>query len=374
MNTIMGTGRFQKAYKRVCRKWGKGRKRVASLFLCAALTASLIGCGFQEAEDAGAKPKREVEVLEQALSGQVSASHSSEAGKEETVYVIADAAGNARQVIVSDWLKNPDGSDRLEDCSDLEDIRNVKGYEGFTAQSGGRLTWEAEGADIYYQGTTRKELPVEVKVSYLLDGKAITPEELAGKSGRVTIRFDYENKQKQKAQIQGVEEELYVPFAMISGLALPGDVFSNIEVTNAKLISEGDNNLVVGVAFPGLNESLKVEEWKEQAEDGGKGDGLEGLEAPDYIEVSADTENFSLNMTMTMAMSDVLSDIAFTDSIDFSGMKDSMEELQDASSELKDGTGQLKDGTGELLDGTEELLDGTVKLKDGSARLLDGAA
>lgn len=360
MNSIMNTG----IYKKI----GKNGKRTISLLLCAAATVSLTGCG-QTQSAMVMNEENEAEVLEQVLTGQVSASHSSGAGKEETVYVMADAGGKVNQIIVSDWVKNADGSDVLEDISDLNDIQNVKGYEEFTAGSDGTLTWNANGADIYYQGTTDKALPVEVKISYTLDGREISPEELAGKSGKVTIRFDYENKQMEMVEINGKEEEVYIPFAMISGMALPGDTFSNIEVTNAKLISEGDNNLIVGVAFPGLKESLKMEELKEKIEDEER---KEELEIPDYIEVSADATDFSLNMTMTMAMSDVLSDIALTDSIDLSDMNTSMEDLQDASKELIDGTEQLKDGTGELRDGVTELLVGSMELKDGTLELRDG--
>lgn len=361
MNSIMNAG----IYKKI----GKNGRRTISLLLCAAVMVSLTGCG--QTEPMVINEENEAEVLEQVLTGQVSASHSSGAGKEETVYVMTDAGGKVNQIIVSDWVKNADGSNVLEDISDLNDIQNVKGYEEFTAGSDGTLTWNANGADIYYQGTTDKALPVEVKISYTLDGREISPQELAGKSGKVTIRFDYENKQMEMVEINGKKEEVYIPFAMISGMALPGDTFSNIEVTNAKLISEGNNNLIVGVAFPGLKESLKMEELKEKIEDEER---REELEIPDYIEVSADATNFSLNMTMTMAMSDVLSDIALTDSIDLSDMNTSMEDLQDASKELIDGTEQLKDGTGELRDGAMELRNGTGELKSGSGELKNGAS
>ena len=111
--------------------------------------------------------------------------------KTETVYVNADADGTADQVIVSEWLQNHDGSDKLEDYSNLKEIKNVKGDETFTEDQDGNIIWDAQGNDIYYQGKTDEKLPVSVKVSYYLDGQKITPQELAGKSGTVKIRFDY---------------------------------------------------------------------------------------------------------------------------------------------------------------------------------------
>ena len=353
------------------RKWN----RAVSLIVCGSLIVTLAACGNEKGGEAAAVSADaaggEELVLEQALNGQVR-SHSSQTGKEETVYVLADAQGSINQVIVSNWVKNGEGSNMLSDVSDLYDIENVKGYEGYTLGEDGSLTWDAQGSDIYYQGTTDKELPVDVKLSYMLDGREITPEELAGKSGRVTIRFDYENKEKQTVDINGTEEEIYVPFAMISGMVLPSDIFSNVEATNARLISEGDNLLAVGVAFPGLRDSLNLEELKAEIEDEEKRKELEELNIPEYIEISADAVDFDLSMTMTMAMSDVLSDISLTDSIDLNDINESMDDLESASQELMDGTAKLKDGTGELRDGTVELKDGTEELKNGAAELKDG--
>lgn len=363
--------------KKQCRSLWENRKwnRAVSLMLCGSLTVALAACGNEQGEGAAAVDAEAVGgeemVLEQALNGQVR-SHSSQTGKEETVYVLADAQGSIQQVIVSNWVKNGEGSNMLSDVSDLHDIDNVKGYEGYTSGEDGSLTWDAQGSDIYYQGTTDKELPVDVKLSYTLDGKAVTPEELAGKSGRVTIRFDYENREKQMVDINGTEEEIYVPFAMISGMVLPTDIFSNVEATNAKLISEGDNLLAVGVAFPGLRDSLNLEELKAEIEDEEKREELDELNIPEYIEISADAVDFDLGMTMTMAMSDVLSEISLTDSIDLNDINESMDDLESASQELMDGTAKLKDGTGELRDGTVELKDGTEELKSGAAELKDG--
>ena len=353
------------------RRW----KKAISLMLAGTMAVSLAACGngAEEVSADAAGPGNEEKVLTQALNGQA-ASHSSESGKEETVYVLADARGSVNQVIVSSWIKNGEGSGSLTDVSNLQNIENVKGYEEYTADADGSLTWKAGGSDIYYQGTTEQELPVDVKISYTLDGKEIEPEDLAGKSGKVTIRFDYENKETETVDINGSEEEIYVPFAMISGMVLPSDNFSNIEVTNAKLISEGDNHLVMGVAFPGLKDSLKLDELKDEIEDEEKKEELDELNIPEYIEVSADAVDFNLAMTMTMAMSDVFSELSLTDSIDLDDINDSMDDLRSATDELKDGTSELKDGTKELKDGVQELKDGSVKLRDGASELKDGTS
>lgn len=339
--------------------------KLLSIVLTMSMVVGLTGCGAAKEEAASMITKENEEAaLTAALSQQVKSSDTNvKEGKEETVYALADASGAVNKVIVSDWLKNPKAEEKLTDVTDLSEVKNVKGYEDYVEGQDGTLTWNANGSDIYYQGTTNKELPVQVKLSYTLDGKPITPEELVGKSGKVTIRFDYENKATQKEKIGDEETDVIVPFAMISGMVLPTDKFANVEVTNGKLISEGSNDLVVGVALPGLKEDLTTTKTEDKLED---------VNIPDYLEVTADATDFELDMTMTMAMSDVLSDIDMTDSIDLSELNDSMDDLNEASGELIDGTGDLKDGTQELKDGTTELKDGTADLVDGVQDLKDG--
>lgn len=350
-------------------------KKIMCIGLAAVLVFNLAGCGKGNAEESTASVitlENQEEALTEVLNGQVGSSHSSEAGKEETVYVLADASGAVNQIIVSDWLKNSEGRNSLMDISDLTDIENVKGYETFQTDADGNIIWQAQGADIYYRGNSDKEVPVEVRVSYKLDGKEVSPEEIAGQSGRVTIRMDYENKETKKVLIGDKEEEIKIPFVMISGMVLPQDVFSNIEVTNARLMSEGENSIVVGIAFPGLKESIDFEGLKDKISDEEISNKMDETKIPEYIEVTADAVNFKLDMTMTVAMSDILSDIELADSIDLSSLTESMDELKDAADQLKDGTTQLKDGSGQLKDGTGELLDGAEELDDGAAELKNG--
>ena len=269
-----------------------------------------------------------------------------EIGKDETVYMIADAKGNVNKTIVSDWLKNPDKKDSLEDASDLKDIQNVKGDETFS-QDGEKLTWQADGKDIYYQGTTDKETPITQKVTYMLDGKEIEPEELAGKSGKVTIRFDYTNNEKVTKKIDGKDTDVYVPFSVVTGMIL-NDNFSNVSVNNGKVISDGKNNVVVGIAMPGLKDSLNVDEDDFDTD----------VEIPDYVEVTADVEDFSLDMTMTMATTELLSSMDTTGSIDLSKLDDTIADMTDASSQLVDGSDKLADGMGTLKDAIDAYTSG----------------
>ena len=285
-----------------------------------------------------------------------------QSGKDETVYVITDASGSRQEVIVSDWLKNTNGSMKITDESLLKDIENVAGNESFTQNNDGTITWNAEGKDVYYQGTTDKELPVEVKISYKLDGEDITAEELAGKKGHVVIHFDYINNTEDTVTVNGKEETVKVPFAMITGVQINQDKFSDIKVTNGKVISEGKTSFVVGMAFPGLSTCLDTDS-----------DLLEA-DIPEYVEIEADTTGFELGMTMTVAGNNLLKNLDLNTDGQVSELTDKMNQLIDASRQLEDGTKTLKDGTAELRNGAGQLLDGTNTLKDGTSQLKDGAS
>ena len=281
--------------------------------------------------------------------------------KDETVYVKVDDAGNQKDVTVSDQLKNISSLGTIDDVSDLKDIKNVKGDETFT-QDGDKVTWNTDSSDIYYQGTSTKETPVSQTITYSLDGKEVKPEELAGKSGKVTIRFDYTNNETVKTKIGGKEEEIYVPFAAISGMVLD-DSFSNVKVTNGKVISDGKNNIVVGYALPGLKESLDVDDSDFDGD----------VSIPDYVEVTADVENFSLSTTMTVVMN-ATNFISKDGDADLSEVDDMLDTLTDATDQLKDGSGELADGVDTLKSKMGEFKDGVGTLKNGIKDYTDGAS
>lgn len=264
-----------------------------------------------------------------------------DADKDESVYLISDANGNVNKTIVVDHLKNKDKKDTLEDASNLSDIENVKGKEKFT-QSGDKLTWQAGGKDIYYQGTATAEPPVTQKVTYYLDGKEISPEDLAGKSGKVKIRFDYTNTTSYTETVNGEKQTVSVPFAAVTGLVL-GDGFENIEVTNGKAEVSDSSSVVLGYALPGLKDSLGIKD----------GD-LDGdVNIPEYVEMTADVENFSMPAAMTFVVN--ASDYVSTDGIDTSDIDDMINDLKDASTQLQDGSKTLAEGTDTLSDGLSTL-------------------
>lgn len=279
--------------------------------------------------------------------------------KEETVYVMAKADGSVDKIIVSDWIKNNDHADVIKDVAALGDIENVKTDASFTMDSDNMRVWQTDGEDLYIQGKGTTPLPVDLSLTYTLDGKVVTPDEIAGKSGDVTIRFDYTNNQYENVEIDGKEERIYVPFFMLSGLFLDSSQFSDVHVTNGKVVSDGDRIIVAGIAFPGLQHDLGLSR--------------DTVEIPDYFEITAHTDSFKLGTTVTIAANGLFDELG-TDKIDsVKDLNDSLDKLDSAMSALIDGSSQLYSGLNTLLESSGTLTSGVDALYDGSVQLNDGA-
>ena len=279
---------------------------------------------------------------------------------DETVYVKVDDAGNQKDVTVSDQLKNISSLGTIDDVSDLKDIKNVKGDETFS-ENNGKLVWQGDKKDICYQGTTTKKIPVGMKVTYELDGKKVSADDLEGKSGHLKIHYEYQN--------TSADSGKYTPFLMATGLLMDGEKFSNVTVDNGKVISDGDRDIVIGMGLPQLKEQLTSVSSK-----------VDDLDIPDSFTVEADVTDYEKVEAVTVATNEVFNEVG-TDKFDsLDELKDSMTELQDASNKLVSGSGELKDGldtllssSGTLVSGIDQLASGGNTLAGGTGSLVSGA-
>lgn len=280
--------------------------------------------------------------------------------KDETVYVKVDDAGNQKDVTVSDQLKNISSLGTIDDVSDLKDIKNVKGDETYS-ENNGKLVWQGDKKDICYQGTTTKKIPVGMKVTYELDGKKVSADDLEGKSGHLKIHYEYQN--------TSADSGKYTPFLMATGLLMDGEKFSNVTVDNGKVISDGDRDIVIGMGLPQLKEQLTSVSSK-----------VDDLDIPDSFTVEADVTDYEKVEAVTVATNEVFNEVG-TDKFDsLDELKDSMTELQDASNKLVSGSGELKDGldtllssSGTLVSGIDQLASGGNTLASGTGSLVSGA-
>lgn len=269
--------------------------------------------------------------------------------KEEMVSVQADAAGNPSKLTVDTKLSGISGNGAVEDLSNLKDISNAQGDEQFS-ESNGKLYWQNLGNDISYTGTSSSSLPVDVKITYFLDETVIDPNDLAGKQGHVKIRFDYTNHVSY--------ETVHVPFVCMSVLMLDEDSFSNIQVKNGKVMSSDGTSTIVGFAMPSLREDLNLSSYEDI-----------DIDIPQYVEVEADTTDFSLDFTETIVSNGVFSEIEDEDLNDLREMSDAFKDLGEAGNTLVDGGKKLSSAFDEIKQGTEGYLDGVDALSSGLSEL-----
>lgn len=337
----------------------KNGKKILSLCCTTALVVSLAGVSYgaeNGMKKSLAADTKEIETIEEALEEFEDvtgvATHSDTAGKEETVYAIMSADGKVQQTIVSEWLKNPEGKTSLTDQTELSDIKVVKGDAEYKqGASKDQIVWSGDGSDIYYQGNSEKELPVEVKISYELDGKKVSAEELSGASGHLKMTFTYINRISKTVKIGGEMRTIYQPFTMISGMLMDNSKAQNVTVDSGSVVNSGDDTLVFGIAMPGLAESLGLEDMD--------------LEIPEKVTVEADVTDFSLMMTLTAASNTALSQLGIDDMDSIDDLKADMDQLTSGMSEIVDGASKLNEGADDLSAGVAELDTGVSDLKNG---------
>ena len=275
------------------------------------------------------------------------------ASKSETVYSNLDSNGKAYKTIVSTQLTNEDKSDEITDISNLLNIENTNGDETFKKE-GNQIVWDSNGNNIYYKGESDKQLPVECKITYELNGEEISAEELKGKSGNVKIKINYTNNEKHIVSINGKQVTMYTPFIIVAGTKIDNAKNKNIQITNGKIVDNGESTLAVGIAMPGMQENIGISKSK--------------IDIPEEIEISMETEDFEMgNIIAVVAVKGIDEDLTS----DLNSMYSQINELANASNEILAGTNQLKEGTSELVSGVDQLKDGTGAAYAGSKQIKD---
>ena len=275
------------------------------------------------------------------------------ASKSETVYSNLDSNGKAYKTIVSTQLTNEDKSDEITDISNLLNIENTNGDETFKKE-GNQIVWDSNGNNIYYKGESDKQLPVECKITYELNGEEISAEELKGKSGNVKIKINYTNNEKHVVSINGKQVTMYTPFIIVAGTKIDNAKNKNIQITNGKIVDNGESTLAVGIAMPGMQENIGISKSK--------------IDIPEEIEISMETEDFEMgNIIAVVAVKGIDEDLTS----DLNSMYSQINELANASNEILAGANQLKEGTSELVSGVDQLKDGTGAAYAGSKQIKD---
>lgn len=252
--------------------------------------------------------------------------------KDETVYTKLNVKGEQYKTIVSTELKNKNNLEKIVDLTNLLNIENTSGDETFS-KDGDTLIWDAKGNDIYYQGETEAKLPIELEIKYKLNGEEISAKDIAGKSGKVTIKLEYKNNDEHIVNVNGRSEKMYTPFLLVSGTILRNSNNKNIEITNGKIINDGTKSIIIGIALPGLQESLGVSK--------------DTINIPSGMEINMDAIDFELDSIITFATPKLLDE-------EDSNLTAEMKELSSKINLIREATEKLKTGADTLKNGTED--------------------
>lgn len=287
--------------------------------------------------------------------------------KDETVYVVTEADGSQNEVTVSDHLINEPGSDQIKDKSNLKDIENVKGDETFETGDKDALTWKAGGNDIFYQGSTDKDVPVKLGISYFLNDEEVQGNELEGADGDVRIVIKYRN-------TATADNGTTVPFLAMTAFIAEDDSFTDIKIDHGKVIDDGDKQIVAAIAVPGLQDALNIDK------------DLVDLDLSDTVTITGTAKDFAIEDMMTVVTNSIFEEV---DSDDFGDLDydDQIRQLDKGAKALVDGSNQLykgvdtlyenmptlKKGVNKLAKGSDELSKGTDEAKQGAQALDKGA-
>ena len=359
-------------------------KKITAVAVSAAFVfAALTGCGGKKA-DIAVKEEKDAKTEESDVDKaeeMAAPEHSSTSGKNETVYIIKNGDGT-KKTIVSEWLKNPSGSSVMNDVAKLEDIEVVKGDAKLEKNENGNITWNASGADIYYKGTTLKESPIDVDITYTLDGSKITSSELKGKSGHLVIEINYRNTMsKTLTDKDGKEYKIYMPFIMSTGMILDNSKFINVTAKNGEVVNDGERTMVMGVGFPGLYDSLGLDtiDLSGSKDDEEETEKIDKSDIPESVTVECDVRDCDVITALTVGKVFDLDNLSKEFNMenlnaDVDDMTDGMKKLIDGSEDLHSGIGKVNKGVKTLQKGSRTLSSGANTLAKGAKKLSSGTA
>ena len=284
--------------------------------------------------------------------------------KSETVYAVMNGDGSIKSTTVSEHLYSASGLANVTDKTTLTDIQNTESDAEFT-QNGEELVWNTNDTDVYYKGNTDKALPIDVKVTYALDGQEAALEDIIGKSGHLTVTVNLKNNETGTVNVNGKDRTIVTPLITAVGVILGGDA-ANVTAEHGMIESAAKSSVAAFVTLPGVKDSLS----------GLLPDEVDSIEdyLQDTVTVEADVEDFTCPQVMVACATSTAA-LGTSNVFDLSSINDltdGINQLNDAMSQLMDGASQLVDGTSQLASGVLALLDGANTLNNGAAALDDG--
>jgi putative membrane protein len=269
------------------------------------------------------------------------------------------------------------GKVSLEDPTSTSGLRNLDGW-GEPSTSGGKASY-----DFTVDGEKRfrtvsdytKQLPVDVRIDYTLDGKKVDPDDLAGRSGKLEVAYTITNTTAEPTQItypdghgKDVTEtvDLVTPYVGQLALDLP-DSFRNIASRDNRADQAGDGHggrIVTWtmVLFEPIGQVEQKFGFTADVDDAAIPSAhmqIVPVSPENHPELKFGQDGFASGAETGRALTDGATQI-----------DSNLIKLRDGAAKLLDGLTQLEAGAGQLSSG---LADGVPTAIDGGRQLAAGA-
>ena len=250
--------------------------------------------------------------------------------KEEVIYAMADASGKVTDAEAVNIFAGGD----IVDYGDYSAVKPLNTNDTIT-QNGDQIAFSSTADKVYYQGTMKNAaLPWNISIRYYLDGKEYAPQDVAGKSGALEIRFSV-------TKHESCGGSFYDDYALQASFTLDTERCQNIVSNGATGANVGSDKQLTYTILPG-----------------------KGIDTV----ITADVTDFEMDAA---AINGVRLNLDVD--VDDTDLMDKVDELVSAIGDLDDGAWELHDGTEELYDATKTLNSKVGDLHSGVGDLTAGA-
>ncbi|ERN54032.1 hypothetical protein A33I_08660 [Alkalihalophilus marmarensis DSM 21297] len=285
-----------------------------------------------------------VDVAPQTIAAQAASTTQTEgelASKEEVIYANLLADGSLDQMYIVNTLNVTEAGtiidygtyDNLKNLTDLTELKQMDEY----------VQVEAEKGPFYYQGNVNTlELPWKIKITYVLDGKEVSPDELAGADGHLDINIE--------TQVNdAVDPAFFENYLLQVSMLLEQDVYNNIQAEEGMIANAGKNKQVTFTVMPEQEEVLTL--------------------TADVVDFESDgIEIAAVPSTMSIDPPDIEEITS-----EFNSLSNAIKEIDNGVGELKNGISELNSGVTSLYDGSGQFRNGMSELAGSSSELVNGS-
>lgn len=305
----------------------------------------------------------------------------------ETIQVYTDATGKVDTKRVYEQLSmTGNGSVDLSNPIETDGLRNLDGFGGFDVEDGNQITrTTVEGSEhLRSVSSFDGDLPLEVEVTYLLDGKEVEPGDVVGEDGKLEVLYSVRNVTAAPQEVSfpdgkggTVTKTVEVPIPIVGSLTtLAPENFTDVQSKQANMAGDGRGATKLSFTmtlFPPLGSDTAEFGYTAQITDGvvPRADisalPVNPLESPTFASAATSYKGGADTGTR-------LAEGASTIDANLLKLRDGASELLAGLIKLNDGSNQLSEGlNGAALPGANKLADGSVELADGSGKAFTGS-